>query len=1000
MKLENVADIYPLSHVQVGMLFHTLAAPSSGVYVEQYTCKLKGELQQEVFELAWKKIIERHPALRTAFVWQGLDESLQIVRQQVKLPWNFQDWRGLSSRERELRLAEFLKSDRLQGFELEQAPLIRLMLIQLETETYQFIWSFHHLLCDGWSTSLVWREVLTLYESFCRGKNLQLPNIRPYRDYIAWLQAQNIDRAKVYWQNALKGFTETTPIPFTKTNSGLSYSQKLLRRPQGYIEVSYRIPLRIYPFRDTFRYETMEPVLGSIPLPPFEGKRLRTTRGLPAALTVSQERILLTSAISESLQSWARQHRLTLNTVINGAWALLLSRYSGEIDVVYGTTISGRPTALAGVEAMVGLFINTLPVRVQVSPGQELLTWLKEIQSQLLDICSFEYAPLREIQKWSEIAPGHALFESIVVFENYPLQEKIENQSLTIDDVQYLEQSNYPLALLIVPGKSLELILIYDTSRFQSAAVKRMLGHIQTVLEGFVKNPHSALVDLPLLTPAELHQLLVEWNQPQSVDRQEAYIHDLFEAQVAKNPEAIAVTFKDEQLTYGELYQRASRLASHLQSLGVGSNVLVGICLERSLEMVVGILGILMAGGAYVPLDPDYPQERLDYIVEDSEISILLTQTKYASNFVNENITVINLDFCLEEDKYHLPLQHPSTPAPLHPSTSAPLNSDNLAYVIYTSGSTGKPKGVLVAHRNLIHSTIARIDYYTQPVDRFLLLSSFAFDSSVAGIFWTLCQGGTLVLSPPRLEQDMEQLAGLIARQKISHILCLPSLYSLLLTYAPAIQLQSLQVVIVAGEASSRSLASQHHAILANTFLYNEYGPTEATVWSSVYRVPPTVESPTIPIGTPITNTQIYLLDVNQKLVPIGIPGEVYIGGAGVSLGYLNQAERTAKQFIVNPFSQDASDRLYRTGDMARYNADGNIEFMGRIDRQVKIRGYRIELDEIEDALRQQDKVREALVVPQSITELADSVESIVENLIQLTPERAEALLRAVEEED
>ena len=927
MKLENVADIYPLSHVQAGMLFHTLAAPSSGVYVEQYTCKLKGELQEEVFKLAWKKVLERHPSLRTAFVWQGLDESLQIVRQQVKLPWKVQDWRRFTPSEQELRLAEFLDSDRWQGFELEQAPLMRLMLIQLKDEIYQLIWSFHHLLCDGWSTSLVLREVLTLYESFCRGKNLNLPNTPPYRDYIAWLQAQNLDKAKIYWQDALKGFTEPTPLPFAKFSSSSSYSQ---------------------------------------------------------------EQIFLTSEASDALQSWAKQHRLTLNTVINGAWALLLSRYSGEVDVVYGTTVSGRPTTLARVEEMVGLFINTLPVRVQVSPRQELLPWLQEIQSQLLEIRSFEYTPLREIQKWSEISPGRALFESIVVFENYPLQAQTEDRSLKIDDVHYLEQSNYPLALLVVPGTSLQLILIYDTSLFESDAIKRMLGHIQTLLAGFVENLRYSLAKLPLLTPAELHQLLGEWNQTQTNEQQEACIHHLFKTQVEQNPDAIAVAFRDEHLTYRELNQRADRLAHHLQSLGVGADVLVGICLEPSLEMVVGILGILIAGGAYVPLDPNYPPARLAYILEDTEAAVLLTQQRLVSLLPATSLPTLCLDtdWIKLEEKVNI-----SSPV------SNLETSDRLAYVIYTSGSTGKPKGVLVTHRNLVHSTAARISYYTQPVDRFLLLSSFAFDSSVAGIFWTLCQGGTLVLSPPRLEQDMEQLAALIARRKISHILCLPSLYSLLLTYAPIIQLQSLEVVIVAGEACGRSLAQQHHAMLPDTLLYNEYGPTEATVWSSVYQVPSLVASSTIPIGTPIANTQIYLLDAQQQLVPIGIPGEIYIGGEGVSRGYLNQKERTAEQFIANPFSQDSSDRLYRTGDLARYGADGNIEFMGRVDRQLKIRGYRIELEEIEDVLRYHDSVQEVAVVPKSMTQLPDSVESLVAALKVLTSEQAETLLKAVEEE-
>ncbi|MDJ0728434.1 MAG: amino acid adenylation domain-containing protein [Crocosphaera sp.] len=938
MKLENVTDIYPLSHVQLGMLYHTLAAPNSGIYIEQYTCKLHGELQEIAFKSAWDKVIEHHETLRTAFVWEGLDEPLQIVRQTVETPWTSQDWCELDSTKQKEQLADFLEQDRFLGLKLEKAPLMRLKIIHLQDKNYQLIWTFHHLISDGWSTLIILKEVFALYASICQEKEISLPSSRPYRDYIAWLQQQDLNKSKLFWQQVLKGFTEPTPLPITNS------------------------------LKSTSNYQ--------------------------------QQQISLNPKRSEFLNTWAKENRLTLNTIINGAWSLLLSRYSGEQEVVYGTTVSGRPTTLSGVEEMVGLFINSLPVRVNISPQQQLIPWLQEIQLQLLKIRDFEYTPLVKIQEWSEVPQGKSLFDSLVVFENYPAPPQTEDSNLTIDEIDYREQSNYPLALLVVPKVSLELILIYDANRFKSGTITRILASLETLLQGFLEHPDSNLINLPILTEAEKSQLLVEWHQPQTIIEKDVYIYDLFQEQVKQNPDAVAVTFENQSLTYQELNQKANCLARYLQSCGVGSDVCVGIFLERSLEMVVAIFAILLAGGAYVPLDPDYPQERLTYILQDTKATILLTQQKLVnllpktpSLTTGFNLTTLCLDTDWEklEDNEHL---------------KSPLinlkSNDSLAYVIYTSGSTGKPKGVLVTHRNLIHSTTARIQYYNQPVTRFLLLSSFAFDSSVAGIFWTLCQGGTLVLPKQKLEQDIQALANLISHQQITHTLCLPSLYNLLLTYTNNKQLQSLQVVIVAGEGSGRSLAILHDEKLPDTSLYNEYGPTEATVWSSVYQVPASLESSSIPIGKPIPNTQIYLLNNLQQLVPMGVPGEIFIGGPGIVRGYLNQPEKTTQQFIPNPFSQVEGDYLYRTGDLGRYLPDGNIEFLGRVDRQVKIRGYRIELGEIEDILKEHETVHEAVLVTQSIqpSSDSDSVESLVAELLTLHRDQANQLLINIEEND
>ncbi|NJR74560.1 MAG: amino acid adenylation domain-containing protein [Scytonema sp. CRU_2_7] len=455
-----------------------------------------------------------------------------------------------------------------------------------------------------------------------------------------------------------------------------------------------------------------------------------------------------------------------------------------------------------------------------------------------------------------------------------------------------------------------------------------------------------------LLPDKEQQTLLVDWNNTATEYSQDLCIHQQFEIQAAKTPDAIALIFADQQLSYQQLSDRANAVAHHLRSLGVSPDVPVGICIERSLEMVVGILGILKAGGAYVPLDPGYPKEHLAFILEDAQVPVLLTQAYLVARLPAHQAQIV----CLDSDENTWSQE--STENPINQTTP-----ENLAYIIYTSGSTGQPKGVLITHKNLVHSTSARITYYQEPVRSFLLVPSFAFDSSVACIFWTLCQGGNLVLIKEGSQKDIWQLAKAIAKHQISHWLSVPSLYSALLAHIDPSELVSLSTVIVAAETCSSELVERHRQLLPSTSLFNEYGPTEGTVWSSVYDCQNHDLTTPVPIGRAIANTQVYLLNSYSQLVPIGVPGELHISGGGVAKGYLNRPELTAQKFIPNLFSNEPSDRLYKTGDLARYLPDGNIEFLGRSDRQVKLRGYRIELTEIEAVLLQHPLVREAVVI-------------------------------------
>lgn len=924
--MENVADIYPLSPLQEGMLFHTLEAPTSGVYVEQYSCTLRGPLDVEALQAAWRRVVDRHAVLRTAFLWEGLDEPLQVVRRQTDPPWTVLDWQAAPPDEVVERLQALLREDRIRGFDVTQAPLMRMTLIRRAPEEHRFVWSFHHLLLDGWATALVINEVFTIYAALVRGTVPSLPHVPPYHDYIAWLQQQDLGDVKRFWTEQLQGFTAPTSLP--------------IDQPTLHADTAHYV----------------------------------------------QQEVTMDASTTESLRALARAHRLTLNTVLQGAWALIVSRYSGEEDVLYGTTVSGRPAALRGVEQMIGPFINTLPVRVAVSGEKRLIPWLAEVQAQQVALRQYEHTPLVEIQKWSEVSGQQALFESLLVVENYPLDAAApaDTAGIQIIDVDYAEQSNYPLALLAVPGSTMRFIAVYDTARFEAAAIGRLLGHLRQMLAAFATDPTRRLADYTMLTDAEYRRIVHTWNDTQADYPHTACIHHLIEAQAARTPEAVAVVAADETLTYATLNRRADRLARRLCRQGVEPEVCVGLCAERSVAMVVGILGILKAGGAYVPLDPAYPAERLRFMLENTQAPVLLAQQSLADTLPDTAARVLYLDTDEAEDE--APSDRPVA-----------VGSEHLAYVIYTSGSTGQPKGVQVTHRNLVHATMARSQFYSEPPERFLLLSSFSFDSSVAGIFWPLCTGGTLVLPRPGQEQDLPRLGTLIAEQQVTHTLALPALYRLMLEQISVDQLASLRSVIVAGEACPPMLVARHYATLPQSQLFNEYGPTEATVWCTGYAVPPSFDGPRVPIGRPIANAQVYVLDAHRQPVPVGGSGELWIGGDGIARGYLNRPEQTAERFILDFFRDGSGAHLYRTGDRARYQPDGTIEFLGRVDDQIKIRGHRIEPGEVEAVLQHHPDVAEAVVIARSNTD-DRSAEWLAKQLRALAPDAAEQLLADAEQ--
>jgi amino acid adenylation domain-containing protein len=809
------------------------------------------------------------------------------------MPWQELDWRQVPAAEHAQRLEAFLEEDRGRGFELGRAPLLRLALIRLEDSVYRLVFSHHHLLLDGWSLALLFEELFAAYPALERGEPMPLPRRPAYREYIGWLRRQDLARAEAWWRQGLEGFGAPTPLPVE--------SQRGPARESG------------------------------------PGKRER----------------MLSAETTAALQTFARQHQLTLNTLVQAAWALVLSHHSGERDVVFGTTVAARPTELPGAEAILGLFINTLPVRVRMPRAEQLGTWLKGLQTYLLEMRQFEHTPLVQVQGWSEVPRGTPLFESLLIFENYPVNSVLDERanSLGVRDFQGNERTNYPLTAVAYPGQALRLKLSYEAPRYTQAGVDRLLEQWATALERLASGAPQRLGDVSLLSDAERHRLLVEWNDTRVPLPEDVCMPRRFEAQVARTPEVPAVVFEGSQLTFQELNARANQVAHHLRALGVGPEVRVGLCFERSLEVMVGLLGILKAGGAYVPLDPSYPRERLAHMLRDSAAPVLLTQRHLVDRLPAHSARVV----CLDADAEAIARQPTSNPLPVG-------EPGNLAYIIYTSGSTGLPKGAMLSHRSALHLLEAlRRHVHTDGVPKRMSVNApLSFDASVKQLIQIL-DGHTLCIIPEEGRQDAGALLAWAERYRLDVLDCTPSHLRLMLEAGLSERTEGLpERVLVGGEAIDEAT----WATLAShprTAFFNMYGPTECTVNTTTCPVRREPEGPTI--GRPLPNVRVYVLDPAMQPVPVGVNGELYVGGRGVARGYMNRPELTAEKFVPDPFSGEPGARLYRTGDLVRYLPDGNIEYVGRIDHQVKVRGYRIELGEIESVLGSHPAVQDAAVL-------------------------------------
>lgn len=909
MNASDIEDIYELSPVQQGMLYHALLSPpEAGVYFFQTAYVFRERMNVAAFEQTWRHLVARYPVFRTAFFWKDTDKPLQVVYRRADIHIEQLDWRGMPAPDQQAQLERWLEADRRRGFDLSHAPILRLTVIRCADDVYHFVWSSHYLLLDGWSVALVTQEMIEAYYKLAQGDVPASAPAPSMRDYILWLQRQDMSRAEAFWRQQLAGVTAPTPLVVERR------CDETHQQPERYAEVQARLP----------------------------------------------------SGTTAALRNLARQHQVTLNTIVQGAWALLLSRYSGERDVIFGAVVSGRPPELPEVERIVGAFINTLPVRVEVSPHARLGEWLRALQARIVAMRDYEYSPLVSIQGWSDIPRGQPLFESIVIFENYPVTPELEQVGHRVQQTHSLDITGYPLTFSVVPGRELLLVLGYDCRRFEEAAMQRMLGHVQTLLEGMIAAPDAPLVALPLLTADEERQLAV-WNSTQVTYSQTGYVHDMFAAQAQQTPDALAVIFEDRSLTYRDLDQRTNQLAHYLREFDIGPESLVGVCIERSIEMVIALMGTLKAGAAYVPIDPTYPSERVAFMLEDSQTPVLLTQQRLLERLSGYHGRII----CLDSEWDAIAQNDVTFPG-------VDLADDNLAYMIYTSGSTGKPKGAMNTHGGLRNRLLwMQSAYGLNPTDCVMQKTPCSFDVSVWEFFWPLMTGARLVVARPEGHKDSAYLVRLIIEQSVTTLHFVPSMLQAFVEERDLEACVSLRRVICSGETLPLDLQQRFLSRLPHVELHNLYGPTEAAIDVTYWACQRDSRESVVPIGYPIANTQIHLLDAHMSPVPVGIPGELYIGGVNLARGYWRRPDLTADRFIPNPFAIKADDegdrapsrpcsassRLYKTGDLARYRPDGSIEYLGRLDHQIKLRGFRIELGEIETVLRQHPAVREGVVI-------------------------------------
>ena len=869
--------------------------------------RLTGQFNVSVAQQAYTYIIQRHETLRTVFI-DNNEGTFQVINDSFNFKISEIDFTDLTLNKQRQAIQTAINEDAKKPFDLSRDLMLRVGYLRLNNDTGIMLFNMHHIASDGWSIGVLVDEFVQCYSAIL---NNETPSLKPlaiqYADYAhwqnKWLKDGVLEKQLTYWRNQLSDL----------------------------------------------------PTIHSLPLD-FERPKIQTFKGGKYEFSLDHQ-------ILSELKQIALENNVTLFMLIHAAFSILIARYSNNDDVVIGTPVANR--LKQELEPLIGFFVNTLVLRVDCSSDVGFAQFINQVKTIHVNAQSNQDVPFEQLVDYlqPERSTSHnALFQ--IMFS----MNTNDDYDLTLPGLEIIPErqsedmfSKFDLSLSAQTSLTEESDLLftyeYSTDLFTLQRIERFAKSLVHLLKGIVNNPQQNILSLPLVNIQDTERLLHDFNATEADYSRDLCLHQLVELQVKQTPNKIALIFQDRALTYQELNDKANQLAHHLVAQGIKPEVVVGLYTDRSIEMILGILAILKSGAAYLPLDPGQPIGKIDHMINDAGLFCLLTQNHLSEKLVKSKCIKIILD-----DKDFLKsLGNLSIANP----TVDTLTPNNLAYIIYTSGSTGLPKGVMITHRNSVHSVSSRIDFYTQPMSGFLLVSPMAFDSSVAGMMWSLCSGGQLIV--PRTESiiDPDALLKLIQIHKISHTLMTPALYSALLSIEDLpISAHSLDVVIVAGESFSNSLPKQHHKLLPNTQLYNEYGPTEGSVWSTVAELFASSNEGDHPIsiGKPVNNVRLYVLGQHKNLLPMGSTGELYIAGDGVARGYLNQVKLTAEKFMEHELTNGLKERLYQTGDLVRYLDDGRLIFVGRTDEQVKIRGYRIELGEIQHHLTTHSNINKAVV--------------------------------------
>lgn len=889
---EGISAIYRLSGLQEGMLFHGLYDGEVAAYMEQFTCDLS-QVNTGLLQESWKLLLQRHTILRSSFDYESLGMPVQCVHEEVVLPFQVVDLRQYNREIQQEEIALFIAEDLKKGIDFKKPPLMRISLLQTGEDTFFMVWTYHHILLDGWSMSVLMEELLAYYELLANGQEVKITEQDKYEDYIRYIESRGLGAQEEYWRTYMDGVESGSLLPFIQT-------------PEG------------------------------------------STRG---AGIFKEELLVLDQQIKEKADAYIKVAGLTLNTLIQGVWAFILHNYTGKTEVTYGVTVSGRPEELSNMETRVGMYINTLPLHTAVKQDTAIAEWLAAIQDGQIMSREYGYTALSTIQKWTGVTGD--LFDSILVFENYPVGKSGSSGpgKLVVDNVVIKEHNNYPLSIIVAVTDEINILFMYNEEILGGVYVQQLKRHFEQVLSQIISLEKDKVSDLLLVEGEDKEQLLYHFNDTQAVYEQEDSIVSLFGKQVEQTPSAVGLVFLEGKLTYAKLDERSNQLANYLVEQGVTTGMLVPLCMDRSLEVMVAILAILKAGAAYLPIDPGYPEERIRFMLSESSSPVVVTTSDYADllEMLGEGIEPVILDKLAY--KLH---QKPATP------TGIVLSEQDLAYVIYTSGSTGQPKGVKVTHGNVV-SLVRGVNYVSLGTDDVLLSTGApSFDATTFEYWGMLLNGGRLVLCEEQTLLDPVLLKNEIQEQQVTQMWFTAGWFNQLVETAIEV-FETLSVILVGGE----KLSAKHVRKLLETYpameIINGYGPTENTTFSLTYPIKPGFDT-NIPIGFPLSNRTVYILNEQQQLLPIGVVGEIYLGGAGLSAGYLNRPELTEEKFIPHPFPVKAGERLYRTGDLGKWLPDGSIAYEGRIDEQVKIRGFRIEPGEIESVLQKCESVSQAVV--------------------------------------